>query len=93
MLELIFALVAGGDLDGRAGLLGGGDGGGDGAGGGGGDGGGCGEGRDGEDDGGCEMHCWQGGWGWCVVGGIELRVDEEREFLGVADWGVIYIQG
>jgi len=58
VLQVVFALVAGGDLDGRAGLLEEGDGGGDGAGGGGGDGCGCGEGRDEEDEGGCEVHCW-----------------------------------
>ena len=54
VLEVVFALVAGGDLDGRAGLLGGGDGAGVGVG----DGGGCCEGREGEDAGGCEVHCW-----------------------------------
>jgi len=27
------------------------------------------------------------GGGWCVVGAIGLRVDEEREFLGAADRG------
>ena len=58
VLEVVFALVAGGDLDGRAGLLGGGDGGGDGAGVGVGDRGGCGEGREGEDEGVGEVHCW-----------------------------------
>jgi len=58
VLEVVFALVAGGNLDGRAGLLGRGDGDGDGAGVGVGEGGGCCEGREGEEEGGCEMHCW-----------------------------------
>jgi len=31
------------------------------------------------------------GGGWCGVEEIGLRVDEERDFLGVVDWGVIYI--
>ena len=31
------------------------------------------------------------GVGWCVVGGIELRVDGERDFLGATDWG-LYIR-
>ena len=31
---------------------------------------------------------WVGGW--CVVGGIELRVDGEKEFLGATDWGFMY---
>jgi len=30
------------------------------------------------------------GGGWCGVGEMGLRVDGEREFLGAADWGVIY---
>ena len=58
VLEVVFALVAGGDLEGRVGLLGDGDGVGDGAGVGVGYGVGHGEGRDGDDEGGCEMHCW-----------------------------------
>jgi len=88
VLEVVFALVAGGDLDGRAGLLGGGDGAGVGVG----DGGGCCEGRDGEDEGGCEMHCWQGGWGWCGVEGIELRVDGEKGAFLEQRIGGLYIR-